>query len=253
MGFVNTRYENQAFEQVSDAAVAVTQVIDQHLPDADGKAILGTEIAGMLCVHTLTYDGDGKIAVWEQSYDGSVLSGARAAAAAAADAAAAASEDADVVSPLAAAAAVSKAEAGKPKLVATRPMLNTFRPLPPIQPAATTLHATPAELVYAFADAETPVTQVVKLNNFGASTVRLRISDVPAGIAVAQVLSPIAAGLFLEVSIEVDPKVFAGSQGLQKVRIMTTAGTVTIPLSLKYPEPASEPATEDAGAEAAPA
>lgn len=244
--FVHTRNEIVSFEQVADAVVVVTQLVDHHLPDSStGIPLPGTVNVGLLCTHTLTYDGDGKIAGWAQEFDGSLLSNARAAATASEAAVSVAADEADVVSPLAAAA---EAKAAQPKLVATRPMLKSFRPLPPIQPAATTLHASPAELVFNFEDAEAPAVQVVKLNNFGASTVRLRISDVPAGIAVEQMLSPIAAGLSLEVSVEVDPKAFDDSQTSQKVRIMTTAGTVTIPITLKYPEPLA--AAEDASAEA---
>jgi len=249
-GFVNTRNEVQSFAQLADAVVEVTQVVDQHLPDGAGIPIHGTVNVGMICTHTLTYDGDGKISGWDQDYDGLLLANARRAAAAAAATVTAAADEADVLSPLAAA----EAKATQPKLVATRPMLKSFRPLPPIQPAATTLHASPAELVFNFEDVETPAMQVIKLNNFGASTVRLRISDVPAGIAVEQVLSPIAAGLSLEVSVEVDPKVFAdGSQLSQKVRIMTTAGTVTIPITLAYPVPVVAVAEAASTEEAAPA
>jgi hypothetical protein len=136
----------------------------------------------------------------------------------------------------ASAGAEDAAPAPASKILATRPMMFSLRTLPPIQPAATTLIPTPAELEFVLSDMKTPITQTIKLNNHGAATVRMRVSDVPAGVHMDKLMQPIAPGLSTEVSITVVPNEVDSSASAQKLRVMTTAGTLTLPISFKLPE-----------------
>jgi len=82
-GLVNTKCKNVSFTLETPDDVVVTQAFDNYLPDANGKAIPGTEVSGFEVKHTVHYK-DGKIIFWGQEFDAELLAKRRAAEAAAA-------------------------------------------------------------------------------------------------------------------------------------------------------------------------
>lgn len=77
MGFVNTKVINRQFIKRGNDTVIVTQKYDNHLVDATGMKIKGTENKWFNVTHTLTYE-DGIVVKWTQEFLNSRLLACRA-------------------------------------------------------------------------------------------------------------------------------------------------------------------------------
>jgi hypothetical protein len=117
--------------------------------------------------------------------------------------------------------------------------LNKLKPLPPIgspgqPPLAVTVSPQDLALDYT-GDVGAELVQQLKIRNGGSKPVRLRVVDPPPGVSVSHTPGPVAPGMEMELEVTVASDAHTLktlAEGPQALRIMTSSGTVVVPLSL---------------------
>jgi hypothetical protein len=124
----------------------------------------------------------------------------------------------------------NRGEALRTSSMVTTSTFSPMRPLPPIEKKTNSILAAPERVELQCSEGDTTVHSVtVSLINRGTGSIRLRIGDCPQGIVVEKGTNMVAAGLSTELWFHID-LALVKLNDISMVKVMTTAGTVSVPV-----------------------